>query len=60
MKVEMTFGNWLKRRRRQLELTQKELARRVSRIFATIWPNGREVKRVKAHPNSAKMPTRFV
>ena len=26
MNMKMTFGDWLKRRRRQLDLTQKELA----------------------------------
>lgn len=36
MRVEMTFGEWLKRRRRQLDLTQKELARRVSCSEGTI------------------------
>ncbi len=36
MTVEMTFGAWLKRRRRQLDLTQKELARRVSCAEGTI------------------------
>jgi transcriptional regulator with XRE-family HTH domain len=36
MRVEMTFGEWLKRRRQQLGLTQKELARRVSCSEGTI------------------------
>ena len=36
MTVEMTFGAWLKRRRRQLDLTQKELARRASCAEGTI------------------------
>jgi transcriptional regulator with XRE-family HTH domain len=36
MRVEMTFGEWLKHRRQQLLLTQKELARRVSCSAGTI------------------------
>lgn len=36
MKIELTFGSWLKRRRRGLGLTQKELARRIGYAEVTV------------------------
>ena len=36
MSVELTFGQWLKQRRRQLDLTQDELAQQIGCSVATV------------------------